>query len=83
MIISKIGRRGQITLPRLIRRWLSLQEGDRVAFVRRGDEIILQPLTQSLLDLRGSIPVSEPQDFDTIRQQVSEARARKVVDDEA
>lgn len=83
MIISKIGRRGQITLPRLIRHWLSLQEGDRVAFVRRGDEIVLQPLTQSLLDLRGSIPVSGPQDFDTIRQQVRKAQARKVVDDEA
>ena len=83
MIISKIGRRGQITLPSLIRRRLSLQEGDRVAFVRRGDEIILQPLTQSLLDIRGSITVSGPQDFDSIRQQVREARARKVVDDEA
>jgi AbrB family looped-hinge helix DNA binding protein len=83
MIISKVGRRGQITLPRAIRRWLSLREGDRVAFVQRGNEIVLQPLTRTLLDLRGSVSVSGPQDFAAIRQQVIEAHARKVADDEA
>jgi AbrB family looped-hinge helix DNA binding protein len=83
MIVSKVGRRGQITLPRLIRRWLSLEEGDRVAFVRRGEEVVLQPLPHTLLDLRGSIPVSGPQDFDAIRQQVRETQARKVVENEA
>ncbi len=83
MIISKVGRRGQITLPRLIRRWLSMQEGDRVAFVRRGDEVVLQPLPHTLLDLRGSIPVSDPQDFDSIREQVRQTRTQKVVEDEA
>lgn len=82
MIVSKIGRRGQITLPRPIRRWLNLQEGDRVAFIRRGDEIVLQPLTQTLLDLRGSVSVSGPQDFSTIRHQVIEAHVRKVVEGE-
>lgn len=30
----------------------------------------LSPPTKSLLDIRGSIPVSQPQDFDTIRQHV-------------
>jgi AbrB family looped-hinge helix DNA binding protein len=79
VIVSKVGRRGQITLPRAIRRRLNLQEGDRVAFVSKGDEIVLQPLTRTLLDLRGSVPVSEPQDFDAIRQQVIREHARKVV----
>ena len=83
MIISRVGRRGQITLPQAIRRWLSLREGDRVAFVQRGNEIVLQPLTRTLLDLRGSVSVSGPQDFAAIRQQVIEAHARKVAGDEA
>ena len=82
MIVGKVGRRGQITLPRLIRRWLNLQEGDRVAFIRRDNEIVLQPLTQSLLDLRGSVPVSEPQDFDAIRQQVRLNQSQRVAKDE-
>ena len=83
MIISKVGRRGQVTLPRAIRRQLNLKEGDRVAYVISGEEVVLLPLTRTLLDLRGSVPVSEPQDFesirrDAIRRQVVEEHARKV-----
>ncbi|HEY64413.1 MAG TPA: AbrB/MazE/SpoVT family DNA-binding domain-containing protein [Caldilineae bacterium] len=78
MTISKVGRRGQITLPKEVRHWLNLREGDRVAFIRRGSEVILQPLTRTLLDLRGSVPVSEPQDFTAIRRQVIESHAREV-----
>jgi hypothetical protein len=53
-----------------------------LAFLRRGDEVILQPLTRTLLDLRGSVPVSGPQDFTAIRRQVIERHTRKVIDDE-
>lgn len=83
MITSTVGRRGQVTVPRTIRRSLNLQEGDRVAFIRRGDEIILQPLTRTLLDLRGSVPVGEPQDFAAIRKQVIQEQARKVTEGDA
>lgn len=83
MITSKIGRRGQLTLPRSIRNWLGLQEGDKVAFVRRGDEIILHPLSKTLLDLRGSVPVTEPQNFDSVREQVRETRAQTVATNES
>ncbi len=83
MNISKVGRRGQISIPRLIRQELNLQEGDRLAFVRRGDEVVLQPLRTTLSDFRGSIPVTEPQDFDAIRQQVLDRRAyRSETDDD-
>jgi AbrB family looped-hinge helix DNA binding protein len=81
MIISTVGRRGQMTVPRPLRRALNLQEGDRVAFIRRGDEIVLQPLTHTLLDLRGSVPVTEPQDLAAIREQVIQEHARKVARD--
>jgi AbrB family looped-hinge helix DNA binding protein len=83
MNVTKVGRRGQITLPRAIRQWLRLQEGDQIAFVRQGDEIILQPLTQTLLDLRGSVPVSEPQDFEAIRREVIDRHGQEVARDEA
>ncbi|MEW5960681.1 MAG: AbrB/MazE/SpoVT family DNA-binding domain-containing protein [Chloroflexota bacterium] len=81
MVISKVGRRGQITLPRSVRRWLNLAEGDRITFIHRGDEVILQPLTRTLLDLRGSVPVSASQDFAAIRQQVLTAQAQKTATD--
>lgn len=38
--------------------------------------------TQSLLDLRGSIPVSGPQDFKAIRQQVIAAQTQQVIQNE-
>ena len=75
--VTKIGRRGQMVVPVSIRRRLNLKEGDRVAFVQRGDDIILQPLNASLLDLRGSVPVTGPQDFEAIRHQIIGERARK------
>lgn len=77
MIIGKVGRRGQLTVPRSVRRSLNLEEGDRIAFIQQGDQVILQPLTSTLLDLRGSIPVTQPQDFDAIREQVFRERGRK------
>ena len=49
---------------------MNLQEGERLAFLQCGDEVILQPLHQTLADFRGSVPVSEPQDFDAIRREV-------------
>ena len=78
MVSATIGRRGQMTVPREIRRALSLKQGDRVAFIQRGDQVVLQPLTDTLLDLRGSIPVTEPQDFAAIRERVIQEQARKV-----
>jgi AbrB family looped-hinge helix DNA binding protein len=83
MIISTVGRRGQITLPKAIRTWLDLQEGDHVIFSRRGDEVVLQPLTHTLADLRGSVPVPGPQDLAAVRRQVIEAHAREVAAGEA
>lgn len=82
MNVSKVGRRGQIAIPRLIRQELNLQEGDRLAFVRRGDEVVLQPLKTTLSDFRGSISVSEPQDFEAIRQQVLDRRAYRTPTDD-
>jgi len=82
MNISKVGRRGQISIPSQVRQEMGLQEGDRIAFIRRGDEVVLQPLKQTLLDLRGSVPVDGPQDFGAIRQQVFAQRAYRVDIDE-
>lgn len=83
MIVGTLGRRGQLTLPREVRRSLDLEEGDRIAFIRRGDEVVLQPLTETLLDLRGSVPVEVPQDFAAIRDQVIQDHVRRVGDSEA
>jgi AbrB family looped-hinge helix DNA binding protein len=83
MIMTKVGRRGQVTVPKEIQRLLKIQEGDRLAFIQRGDEVILRPLSRTLKDMRGSVPVSNPQDFDAIRRQVLATHGRKVATDDA
>ena len=74
MKTAKVGRGGQITLPRDVRERLQLEQGHSVAFVEKGGEITLQPLSRSLRDLRGSVSVDEPQDFDAVREAVKMGR---------
>lgn len=82
MIASKVGRRGQITLPREIRRLLNLHQGDRVLFRKRDDAVIVEPMPLTLLDLRGSVKVSGLQDLADIRRQVTVARVRQRLGEE-
>jgi AbrB family looped-hinge helix DNA binding protein len=77
MLTTTVGRRGYLTIPSALRRKFGLKEGDRVALIAQGDQIILRPITQTLLDMRGSIPVSDPQDFAAIRQQVIAKRSQR------
>jgi AbrB family looped-hinge helix DNA binding protein len=67
-----------MTLPSVVRDWLKLREGDKVAFFKRGDEVILQPMTRTLRDMRGSVRVSGPQDFEAVREEVIGQRAREI-----
>ncbi len=75
MITVTVGKRGQITLPSSVRQQTGIQDGDRVAISLEGDRIVMLPLGKTLLDLRGSVAVSSPQDFAQVRQQVLRQRA--------
>ena len=76
MLYTRIGRRGQITLPKEVRRRIKVEEGDQIAFVIDGEQVVIKPVKQSLLDLRGSVPVKKEQDFSAIRKQVITKRAK-------
>ena len=82
MITAKVGQRGQITIPSKMRRQIGLQEGDRVALLLQEGQVIMRPITKTLLDLRGSVSVDGPQDFDAIRQQVQIIRAKRTTKDD-
>jgi AbrB family looped-hinge helix DNA binding protein len=66
----RVGRRGQVTIPSEVRRDLDLHDGDRMLLLVREGEILLRPLGPSIFQLRGSVPVSGPQDFQAIRAEV-------------
>jgi antitoxin PrlF len=74
MLATKVGRRGQIVLPKEVRLKIKVSEGDQIAFVIDGEQVIIKPITHNLLDLRGCIHVYEEQDFDSIRNQVKKKR---------
>jgi AbrB family looped-hinge helix DNA binding protein len=82
MYHTRVGRRGQIILPREVRRRIKVQEGDQIAFVMDGEQVFIKPITQSLLDLRGSVPVSAEQDFEAIRKEALTLRAQTRGEDE-
>ena len=58
---------------------MGLKEGDRLALLAQEDSLVIRPITQTLHDLRGSVPVDGPQDFDHIRQQVQLSRASRKI----
>ncbi len=53
---AKMTSKGQITLPREVRERLGVDTGDRVDFVfRPSGEIVIEPATVDLLELRGML----------------------------
>ncbi|MEA1977366.1 MAG: AbrB/MazE/SpoVT family DNA-binding domain-containing protein, partial [Chloroflexota bacterium] len=71
----------QTTIPKKIRERLNLQAGDRVLFLEKDGEIVLQPVTQTLRDRRGSVePRKQPEDYNDIREDVKKQVAERNVD---
>jgi AbrB family looped-hinge helix DNA binding protein len=82
MLSTRVGRRGQITLPREVRSRIKVEEGDQIVFILDHEQVIIKPVTQTLLDLRGSVPVSGEQKFDAIRKQALTERVKRGSGDE-
>lgn len=79
MVMCKVTSKGQTTIPKEIRDYLRLKAGDRVAFIQRGDEVVLYPVKGTLLDLRGSIkPRSRPEDLEEVRHEVKKKMAERI-----
>lgn len=81
MTISKVTSKGQATIPKEVRELLGIRPGDKVAFVVRGDTVVVIPVRGTLRDLRGSIrPKRVPEDLERIRlevkKKISKARVK-------
>lgn len=56
MAVSTIRKKGQTTIPREIRRHLSLKPGDRLEFLVEADgKVVLVPATVDIADLKGCL----------------------------
>jgi AbrB family looped-hinge helix DNA binding protein len=77
MLNVRVSPKGQITLPREIRRKLKIKAGDQMAVILDGEQIVFKPFTKTLLDMRGSIKVKGRQDFDNIRREALKKRGKR------
>lgn len=80
MILAKVNTRGQITIPSEIRESLGPEPGDRVLFLEGEGQIILRPVTLTVLDLSGSVnPSGRSKSFDSVRIDTKRAISKKLV----
>lgn len=58
---AKVTFKGQITIPKAVRKALDIREGDSVTFMVEGNHAVLKPLKKkALLDFYGALPATRP-----------------------
>ena len=81
MPIVAISAKGQVTIPKEVRKALALKATDRVIIVTDGEQAVIKPIRGTLLNIGGSIPIPEgekPMDFQLVREAVRRSRAQRV-----
>ena len=81
MPISVITPKGQMTIPKEVRKALNLQPSEKVIIVVEGNRAIIQPLKGNLLDLGGSVKITDrekPIDFKKVREEVKKRIGKKI-----
>jgi len=81
MPISVLTSKGQMTIPKEVRKALNLRPFEKVIIVVEGNRAILQPLKGNLLDIGGSVKITErekPIQFKKVREEVKKRVAKKI-----
>ncbi|MBI5755890.1 MAG: AbrB/MazE/SpoVT family DNA-binding domain-containing protein [Nitrospirae bacterium] len=84
MPIAALTSKGQMTIPKEIRRALNLKPSEKVIIVVEGNQAIIKPLRGNILDIGGSIRISDkekPIDFHKVREEVKKRVTKKVTGD--
>jgi len=81
MPISILTPKGQMTIPKEIRKALNLKPSEKVIIVVEGGQAIIMPLKGNILDIGGSLKVSDkegkPIDFHKVREEVKKRVAKR------
>jgi antitoxin PrlF len=77
IVAAKITSKGQITLPREVRKLLAVDTGSVVIFETEGDRVFLKPV-KTLREFKGALKGRKPAaDFDTVRKGAKAARGAR------
>ena len=76
-MLSTVTTKGQVTIPKPIRDALGIGPNDRVALIREGGRVLLQPL-RTLKTFRGAVKTKGPDSFIEERTRAKAAVAERV-----
>jgi AbrB family looped-hinge helix DNA binding protein len=80
MPIAVLSSKGQLTIPREVRKALNLKPSAKVLIVVEGDQALLKPLKGNLLDIGGTISIGDhekPIPFRKVREKVRREVAKR------
>ena len=79
MVVARVTSKGQITIPRVVRRHLRIEPGDSIDFRIVGDQVEVRPLRQRRVrEFRGLFRPTQPLDFNEERARAWEARSQSI-----
>ena len=81
MPIVAISAKGQVTIPKVVRKAMDLKSADRVIIVMEDGQAVIKPIRGTLMDIGGSIAIPEgekPIDFKQVRESVRKKLAQRV-----
>jgi antitoxin PrlF len=76
MLAAKVTSKGQVTIPRQVRKKLNIVRGDMLEFAISGDKVEIARLG-NIESFYGSIKVKDTQDFGKIRKLVKKRVAQE------
>lgn len=78
--MAKITAKGQVTIPKKIRKMLGIESGDWIIFSVEGGKAMMYPVRGTLLELRGSLkPREVPENLNAVREEVKRKIAGRAV----
>ncbi|MBI5043052.1 MAG: AbrB/MazE/SpoVT family DNA-binding domain-containing protein [Nitrospirae bacterium] len=80
MPIAVLTSKGQMTVPKEIRKALNLKPSEKVIIVVEGNQAVIKPLRGNILDIAGSVSLpheEKPIDFRKVREDVRKKIAKK------
>jgi len=75
---SAVTTKGQVTIPKEIRKQLGIQPRDKIDFVLEKDRVVLVPV-KTLKDLRGTVQAPKRRPAMSERQHAKAAVAKRVI----
>lgn len=80
MPVSVLTNKGQTTIPKDVRNYLGLKPNDRIFYMIEGERVVLKPLKENILDLRGSVAgKKKPIDFKKLRKSTMKKVVGRIV----